>query len=48
MPAREVDLKLVGGRVVTGGGVLQAGVAVDGARIVAVAPTTCSRRPAND
>ena len=32
MPAREVDLKLVGGRVVTGGGVLEAGVAVDGAR----------------
>ena len=38
MPAREVDLKLVGGRVVTGGGVLKAGVAVDGGTIVAVAP----------
>jgi dihydropyrimidinase/dihydroorotase len=37
MPAPEVDLKLVGGRVVTGGGVLQAGVAVDGGIIVAVA-----------
>ena len=37
MPAREVDLKLVGGRVVTGGGVLEAGVAVDGGTIVAVA-----------
>jgi dihydropyrimidinase len=37
MPAREVDLRLVGGRVVTGGGVLDAGVAVDGGTIVAVA-----------
>jgi dihydropyrimidinase len=37
MPAPEVDLRLVGGRVVTGGGVLQAGVAVDGGIIVAVA-----------
>ena len=37
MPEQEVDLKLVGGRVVTGGGVLQAGVAVDGSTIVAVA-----------
>ena len=37
MPTPEVDLKLVGGRVVTGDGVLQAGVAVDGGTIVAVA-----------
>jgi dihydroorotase-like cyclic amidohydrolase len=37
MPTREVDLKLVGGRVVTDGGVLQAGVAVDGGTIVAMA-----------
>ena len=37
MPAREVDLKLVGGRVVTGDGVLEAGLAIDGGTIVAVA-----------
>jgi hypothetical protein len=36
MPTREVDLKLVGGRLVTGG-VLQAGVAIDGGTIMAVA-----------
>jgi len=37
MPAQEVDLKLVGGRVVTGAGVMQAGVAVQDGTIVAVA-----------
>jgi len=37
MPAQEVDLKLVGGRVVTGAGVMRAGVAVQDGSIVAVA-----------
>jgi dihydropyrimidinase len=37
MPDQEVDLKLVGGRVVTGGGVFEAGVAIRGGIVVAVA-----------